>query len=380
MRSSPAGTWVPLALLALLAVQPASTRGAGGARRLEAIRSEIEAREQRAREYAAEARGALEELDGIDRKLVELRRSTRRLRQREREAEEELGEVRASLARASRALDASRRDLEVRLVSLYKFTSTGGAAALYSAGDFQSFVRRREGLTRILDEDRRLFARHRSVEDRWRQARQEARSLVDEISAARSEVDRRERRASEMQVERRNLVALLSSRSDRELMQAGELRAAAERLERALERMPGSIAASPGRGLTRGGLAWPVEGSVRQGFGRQIDPEFGTETLRTGIEIAAPRGAPVRAVGPGRVLFAGWFRGFGQMVIVDHGRGSISVSAYLEDLATSAGESVALGQEIGSVGQTGSIGDPGLYFEIRQHGEAVDPRVWLAGQ
>ena len=380
MRSARIGSWVPLGLLALLVAQPAPARAAGGARRLEAIRAEIEEREQRASEYAAEARGALEELDGIDRKLVELRRSTRRLRQREREAEEELEEARASLTRASRALEASRRDLEVRLVSLYKFTSTGGAAAVYSAGDFQSFMRRREGLTRILDEDRRLFARHRDVEDRWRQARAEARSLVEEIGGARSEVDRRERRASKMQVERRNLVSLLGSRSDRELRQAAELRAAALRLERALERLPGSSAPSPGSGLARGGLTWPVEGRVRQGFGRQIDPEFGTETLRTGIEIAAPRGAAVRAVGPGRVLFAGWFRGFGQMVILDHGRGSVSVSAYLEELAVRAGESVAGGQEIGSVGQTGSIADPGLYFEIRQQGEAVDPRVWLAGQ
>ena len=79
----------------------------------------------------------------------------------------------------------------------------------------------------------------------------------------------------------------------------------------------------------------------------------------------------------GRVLFAGWFRGYGQMVIVDHGGGDLSVSGYLDEALVAAGDSVALGQPIGSVGETGSASGPGLYFEIRHDGKAVDPALWL---
>jgi septal ring factor EnvC (AmiA/AmiB activator) len=368
------------AALAALLVAPFVAPAAEEAQRLEAIRSEIQEREARAREYASEAEGALEELDGIDRELSEIRHSMTRLRQRGREAEEELVKARESLAEASGALEATRGDLEARLVSLYKFTAVGGAATLYSADDFQAFVRRREGLARILDEDRRLFARHRAAEQIWQREREQSQALVDEIATARREVVRRERLSSEMLVERRNLVALLNARSDRELRQAKELRAAAERLERALEQMSRGPQPSPGGGLRKGALPWPVQGPVRLSFGRQTDPEFGTETLRTGVEIAAPSGALVRAVADGRVLFAGWFRGFGQMVIVDHGARSVSVSAYLEELKAAAGDEVRSGQEIGSVGQTGSISDPGLYFEIRQNGKPVDPQAWLAEQ
>jgi septal ring factor EnvC (AmiA/AmiB activator) len=77
------------------------------------------------------------------------------------------------------------------------------------------------------------------------------------------------------------------------------------------------------------------------------------------------------------VLFAGAFRGYGQLVILDHGADHLSVSGHLDDLLVEAGQSVQAGQQIGRVGETGPLGLPGLYFEIRIDGEPVDPRGWL---
>ena len=116
---------------------------------------------------------------------------------------------------------------------------------------------------------------------------------------------------------------------------------------------------------------------MRLGFGRVVDPECGTETRRTGIEIAAERGAPVHAVAEGRVLYAGWFRGYGQMVILDHGEECVTVSGYLDRIRGEAGQNVSTGDEIGAVGDTGSLSNPGLYFEIRRAGKPGDPRRWL---
>jgi septal ring factor EnvC (AmiA/AmiB activator) len=182
-----------------------------------------------------------------------------------------------------------------------------------------------------------------------------------------------------------------TSRAAREEKAAAELRAAAQSLEDAIRRLPKSEPKSarapipsgppgirPDAALAPGRTPRPVAGRIRAGFGRQIDPEFKTATLRTGVEIEAPAGAPVQAIAPGRVLFAGWFRGYGQMVIVDHGGGDLSVSGYLDEVHVAAGDSVAAGQPIGAVGETGSASGPGLYFEIRHDGKAVDPTVWLA--
>ena len=363
------------ALGVLLLVAPA--RGVDQGQRLAEIQREIEEREARARSYAEEAQGYFEELDAIDRELTETRRSVRRLRKHQREAEKELETSRAGLAKATRALEKTRKDLETRLVALYKFGTTGGIPALYSARDFQSFARRRQGLARVLEQDTSLFDRYRVASTAWARSRDRSQRLVTEIRGARREIELRNERVRRDLVERRNLVALLRSRSEQEQRAADELRQAARRLEEAIARMPSGFKPPSGAGLQPGQVPWPAEGRVRRSFGRQVDPEFGTKTRRTGIEIAAAQGAAVRAVGAGRVLFAGWFRGYGQLVILDHGQGSVTVSGYLDEIAVEAGASLERGQAVGTVGETGSLSGPGLYFEIRHEGKPVDPQGWL---
>ncbi len=366
-----------MGLMLTLLITPITGLAGEKSERLESIRSEIEARERRASAYAKEAEGYLGELEAIDRELAELRRSLTRLRAKERSADEEHKTAREQVDRAERALVETRKDLEARLVALYKFASTGGVASLYAAGDFQSFARSRQNLARILDSDRKLFARHRARQIEWRASRDTSRGILDELTASRREVAAREDRARRKLVERKNLVAMLKTRSDREKRTASELREAARRLEDALARMPGRSSASAGKGLRKGGVPRPIAGPIRAEFGRQVDLEFGTETLRNGIEFEAAIGEPVHAAGPGRVLFAGWFRGYGQMVIIDHGASDVTVSGYLHELAVEAGNELSGGQQIGTAGETGSLSGPGLYFEIRHDGKPVDPRAWL---
>ena len=380
-----AAAWLALAL-------PGAALAGDQGQRLESLRKEIEEREAKARELGAQAEGYLGELEAVDRELAETRRGAKLLREREREATLELGVSRSSALEAARALAATERGLEERLVALYKWNATGGVATLWSAGDFASFARRREGMARIVAQDRTLFARHARERAEFEKRSRESEALLLEVAEARREAASREERARQRLVERRNMVGLLKRRAEREEKAAAELRDAAAQLEEAIRRMPRSAPGAPtarspglapapateaGEGLTRGRTSRPVGGRTRAGFGRQVDPEFQTQTLRTGIEIAAPAGTPVLAVAPGKVLFAGWFRGYGQMVIVDHGAGDLSVSGYLDEALVAAGDSVALGQPIGSVGETGSASGPGLYFEIRHDGKAVDPALWL---
>ena len=370
---------VPAALCcALLTLVPGSpAQSADRKQRLEDIRREIEQREARARAYAEEAEGHFQELDGIDRELSETRRSVRRLRERQQTAEQELEEARAGLAEVTPVLERTRTDLETRLIALYKFGSTGGIPALYSARDFQAFARRRQGLAQVLEHDTSLFNRHLVARNAFAERRDRQEQLMREIRAARREIGARQERMRRSSVERHNLVALLRSRSDEERRTAEELRKAARRLERALRRMPSGFTPAAGEGLRPGAVPWPVQGRIRNGFGPQVDPEFGTRIRRTGIEIEAATGAPVRAVAPGRVIFAGWFRGYGQLVILDHGRDSVTVSGYLEEIAVDAGATLKRGHAIGTVGETGSLSGPGLYFEIRREGKPVDPQGWL---
>jgi septal ring factor EnvC (AmiA/AmiB activator) len=83
-------------------------------------------------------------------------------------------------------------------------------------------------------------------------------------------------------------------------------------------------------------------------------------------------------VAPGRVVYAGWFRGYGNLVIVDHGEGYHTLAAHLASMSTAMGEEVGAGALLGTVGDTGSMRGPSLYFEVRERGRPVDPLAWLA--
>ncbi|OAE63583.1 peptidase [Achromobacter xylosoxidans] len=128
-----------------------------------------------------------------------------------------------------------------------------------------------------------------------------------------------------------------------------------------------------GNGL-RHGLTMPVRGQVQGRFG--VDrPDGG---VWRGVVLRAPEGTPVKVVAPGTVVYADWLRGFGNLIIVDHGQQYLTVYAYNQSLLKRVGDPVAGGDTIATVGATGGQVESGLYFEIRHRGAPVDPAQWLA--
>ena len=128
-----------------------------------------------------------------------------------------------------------------------------------------------------------------------------------------------------------------------------------------------------GSGLKHG-LAMPVRGQVQGRFG--VDrPDGG---VWRGVVLRAPEGTPVKVVAPGTVVYAEWLRGFGNLIIVDHGQQYLTVYAYNQSLLKRVGDSVTGGDTIATVGATGGQVESGLYFEIRHRGAPVDPAQWLA--
>jgi septal ring factor EnvC (AmiA/AmiB activator) len=116
---------------------------------------------------------------------------------------------------------------------------------------------------------------------------------------------------------------------------------------------------------------------VASAFGRQEHPKFRTVTYNRGIEISAAMGRPVLAVYDGTVLYADWFRGYGRLVILDHGGGYFTLYAHASELLVKVGDQVTRGQPIARVGDTGSLEGPQLYFEVRHRGKPQDPLAWL---
>jgi murein DD-endopeptidase MepM/ murein hydrolase activator NlpD len=129
-------------------------------------------------------------------------------------------------------------------------------------------------------------------------------------------------------------------------------------------RRPLEVAPRP---LRSGALAWPLRGVLYARFGKK-----GKEP-HDGIDLAAPLGTPVKTAGPGTVLYAGEQKGYGLIVLVDHGGGLITLYAHNHDLRVKSGQRVRDGQVVATVGESGRTSGPHLHFEVRRGGKPVDP-------
>ena len=124
-------------------------------------------------------------------------------------------------------------------------------------------------------------------------------------------------------------------------------------------------------------LSWPLNGTVTMQYGSRVHPTFKTKIFNSGIDIKAASGTPVKAAGPGEVLYQGWLRGFGQVVIIDHGGDLSTVYAHLGGTSVREGAVVKAGTVIGRVGNTGTDSAYGLHFEVRKNGNAQNPMNYL---
>ncbi|MBQ4470526.1 MAG: peptidoglycan DD-metalloendopeptidase family protein [Synergistaceae bacterium] len=138
---------------------------------------------------------------------------------------------------------------------------------------------------------------------------------------------------------------------------------------------PATNTSSPAR--YTGALSWPLNGTVTMQYGSRVHPTFKTKIFNSGIDIQAAAGTPVKAAGPGEVLYQGWLRGFGQVVIIDHGGDLSTVYAHLGGTSVREGASVKTGTVIGKVGNTGTDAKYGLHFEVRKNGSAQNPMNYL---
>lgn len=139
---------------------------------------------------------------------------------------------------------------------------------------------------------------------------------------------------------------------------------------------PAQVSAPQVSVVTAKGFIWPVKGDVIISFG----PQAAKGQNNDGINIAAPRGTPIQAIEAGSVAYVGnELKGFGNLVLIKHPDGWVSAYAHADQVLVKKGQTISKGQEIGTVGQTGSVTQSQLHFELRHQGEAVDPEEYLPG-
>lgn len=344
----------------------------------EELREKVE-RQRAAQTLLKNQKGSLLEL---------LERANRVARAQSERAKAVEGEMRAVRRRvelierqeavAKQALDFQVARLGPRLTAMDRLSRTRALDALLSAEDFSAMVWRSRALRQVVEGDLRLLQTVQRA-SRFHQRAEAQLVAVRAALATRLEIAKREaERAAERRMDFAELLELVQAEQNQAGRVLKELELSERELTALIEEMEAPPAAS-GFGALKGRLPLPTEGRVEVGFGKIVNPKFNTVTVHKGLDLRAPLGTPVRAVAEGRVAFAGELRGYGKLLILDHGDDYHTVLAHLATLDREVGERVQAGEVVGGVGDTGSLKGAYLYFEIRKRGVPTDPSVWLAG-
>ncbi|WP_246046942.1 murein hydrolase activator EnvC family protein [Colwellia ponticola] len=175
--------------------------------------------------------------------------------------------------------------------------------------------------------------------------------------------------------QRSNTLQKLSRQLLSSQQQLNKLKAEEENLNQALNKLAAIIQAEidlTGLSKLQNKLSWPVKGKTLHRFGTR---KQGYLTWK-GVLISAPISRQVQTIHNGTVLFSDWLKGYGLLTVIDHGNGYMSLYAHNQTLLKSVGERVETGEPIALIGQSGGLEQPGLYFEIRHRGKALNPKLW----
>ncbi len=335
------------------------------------------------------------ELD-LARELALLKRNLQRIDERLSSLKDEQADIKvkvrkqkSAIADSQQALKKSRQLLEKRLVVLYKEGEVGPLKILFSAESPTQMVQQYQYLTRVLERDSELLENYRS-------ALEDQRLKLDDLEVLEAEQRKtvaKEQEQYDIAAEARQLQNRLLGKATKDQAKLKSQLAALREKEKALkglikkiaeqeaENRSAPIQSAPDKGpvatdfaVGRGKLGWPVQGRVIIAFGTQRDHKLGTYYESNGIEIAAKRGQTVKAVAGGKVVFADYFKGYGNLVIVSHPGGYHTLYAHTDRMQKKTGDIVSAGDVLG---YSGLAGRDSVYFEIRKKGSPVNPLSWL---
>ncbi len=323
-----------------------------------------------------------EELKRLDLKLEIAQKEAEFVAATREEFTRQLAVTRAQRATSAESSQRLARALLARARVLQRFGRFGYFRVLLEADDVRDFLGGLERLDTLARRDGSLLARYRQAEARKEAdiAREDA--LKSELDKLFAKGNAEVARTASLRRERETLLAREKSATSSRRDEVMALSDKAARLERLLQRLAQASAAqapdaSGGIRPWKGVLDWPARGTLTETFGRHRHPKFDAWTFSNGISLGLPAGAPVRAVYGGRVIYAQWLAEYGNLVILDHGDGVLTLYAWLQSISASVGSFVVAGGPVGAAGWGPGRDEAGLYFEIRDHQKANDPVAWL---
>jgi septal ring factor EnvC (AmiA/AmiB activator) len=304
----------------------------------------------------------------------------------------EIGKLAHMIDEASTASEELRKQIHAnedyvsrRLVVLYKMNRLGKFYLLASAESMNEFIQRKAAMERILAYDEKIRGDLVKNQAELKKMLKRLEAHIALKSARAAEYQEQTRLMSQERSTRAKILADIRKQKALELAAIDALTQAADDLERKIkllntekaEAVPDKNSSQLSFSAHKGLLIMPVNGKIINLFGPYKNPKYNITNFRSGIDIKADHGEPIRSVFKGKVIYSNWFKGYGNMIIIDHGNSYYTVYAHMEETFKSKGDEVDAGEVIATVGDTGSMMGAKLYFEVRHHGKPMNPLKWL---
>ncbi|MEJ2165778.1 MAG: peptidoglycan DD-metalloendopeptidase family protein [Desulfobacterales bacterium] len=349
------------------------------------IRREIEKGRQEVEAISRREADVIKRLNQVELAYHNSKRRAALLSKEIKELDNEISAALQTSEALRRRIQANEEYVAKRLVAMYKMNWLGTIDLLASADSMQEFIQRKAALRYILAHDEKIRAE--MVENRA-----ELEKVLDRLethkiqkSARADEYKKQMRQMAEERSLRQKLLSDIRDQKALELAAINALSQAADELDAKIYSLRAEIvnedqdeiAPQSTFSAHKGLLIMPVNGTIISSFGPYKNQKYNVTNFRSGIDIKADKGEPIRSVFKGKVLYCDWFKGYGNMIIVDHGHNYYTVYAHLEETFKSKGDEVDAGEVIATVGDTGSLEGARLHFEVRHHGKPVDPLTWL---
>ena len=379
------------ALLAALLARPAAAPAAGPAEELKELRGRIDRLQKQLGETQASRTRAVDALRESEQAISEANRRLFELAREQSQTRVSLEQIKAEKARLAVSVEQQQRELGEALYRQYLQGRPAPLAVLLERQDPNQLSRRMHYLTYIYRSRAEQIERLREDIARLDALSQETEHKDRVLEELKAEQQAQRRRLEREKAERREVLAKMSQAIQQQRREIGNLRRDQEQLRKLVERLEREAAQrraaqkkkdtreeaggdSTAFGRLKGRLRMPVRGELTHRFGA---PRQETGLTWNGLFISARAGSEVSAIAPGRVVFADWLRGFGNLLILDHGEGYMSLYGNNETLLRRVGDDVDGGAAVAAVGASGGNPETGLYFEIRFRGRPVDPLSWV---
>ncbi len=341
--------------------------------RLRILRAQLKEQKEKIAELKFEKTDILKNIQELDKEISLNTELINVLKRKKQITNEEKKNIELLMNEIHYRLQEKREILGNRIKDIYIHGPLHPIEVILLSYSFSDALKRVKFLTIIADQDKRVLDEIERLEDRLKSQSERIEkkaAILDEILY---EVKDQEIALAKTKKEKNEYLNEIEGESKKAVAMSKEMEKAMEDLEKLIRSLSRQGETPASRYFTEKIVKLPVNGMVTAYFGKRREEKYGTETINRGIDIEVPWGTDVEAVAPGKVVYSDNFLGYGKMILIQHGDGLITLYSHLASATVENGTEVEAGDIIGKVGQTGSVKNPTLHFEIRKNGKAVNP-------